>query len=132
MSCYVVSNKTISVIAKGIVDYGLTIDGVELDTMQTIFVNGRYQPYGQALLNQNYKSVNARYDEDSEAPRFYYEDVEFDEGTLLGCINCYNYQSCETNDYEDGSIARVLTKLKDEMLHRMISQKGQEIPWGIA
>lgn len=131
MSAYIVSDKTISVIAKGLVDYGVETEGVKFDTMQMMLINLRYEPIGQWLLEQNYKSANYRYDDDLQTPKFNYEEVEADEGTLLGCIDCYMYQSCETPDFEDTGIYRALQELKRKMLERLIKAKGYEIPWGI-
>ena len=130
MSAYIVSDKTISVIAKGLVDYGVETEGVKFDTMQMMLINLRYEPIGQWLLEQNYKSANYRYDDDLQTPKFNYEEVEADEGTLLGCIDCYMYQSCETPDFEDTGIYRALQELKRKMLERLIKAKGYEIPWG--
>ena len=117
MSCYIVSDETISVIAKALVEL--------------VFTNLRCQPIGEWLLEQNVKSFCYRYDEKMPMPKFKYQDIEADEGTLLGCIECYEYQSCNTEDYETSEIHRWLTRLKDKMLKRLIEQKGQEIRWGI-
>lgn len=131
MSAYVVNNETISVIAKGLVDYGVETREVKFDAMQMMLVNMRYEPVGQWLLDQNYKSVNYRYNDDEQTPKFNYEEIEANEGTLLGCINCYIYQACETPDFEHSEIYKALQTLKNKMLERMIKAKGYEIPWGI-
>lgn len=131
MSAYIVSDETISVIAKGLVEYGVECRGVHFDTMQVILVNGRYKPIGQWLLDQNYKSVNFRYGEDTPTPEFEYKDVEADLGVLLGCIECYIYQACETADFTESEIYKSLMQLKDRMLKRLIKEKGYEIGWGI-
>ena len=133
MSCYIVSDETISVIAKALAEYdiGIQPSGVELTSEQLVFTNLRCQPIGEWLLEQNVKSFCYRYDEEMPMPKFKYQDIEADEGTLLGCIECYEYQSCDTEDYETSEIHRWLTRLKDKMLKRLIEQKGQEIRWGI-
>lgn len=131
MSAYIVSDETISVIAKGLVEYGIETREVELSDAQIIIANLRYKPFGQWLLDQNYKSVNYRYDEDTKAPEFEYKEIEADEGTLLGCIKCYEYQACETPNYDKSEIHSCLSQLKEEMLERLIKQKGQKIEWGI-
>lgn len=91
MSAYIVSDETISVIAKGLVEYGIETREVELSDAQIIIANLRYKPFGQWLLDQNYKSVNYRYDEDTKTPEFEYKEIEADEGTLLGCIKAHSH-----------------------------------------
>lgn len=139
MSAYVVNDKTISVIAKGLLNYGIDCDWMKWDPMQTIFVNERYQPLGQSLLNQNIRSVVYRYGYGSQEYKdafkqqereFKFENVDYDEGLLLGCIKCYLYQSCETPNFDNDRICIALERLQRRMLERMIEQKGQEIPWG--
>lgn len=131
MSAYVVNDETITVIAGGLVEYGIECRGVQFDTMQLIFVNERIKPIGQWLLDQNYRSVNYRYREENEVPEFDPVRVgSVDAGTLLGCIECYEYQACETDDYETSEIHLALVRLKDAMLKRFIQVQGYEIPWG--
>ena len=136
MSAYIVSNKTISLIARAFCEYGVNYnaDNYEPSTMGTILLNVRQEEIGQSLLDQNYKSVNYRYGEDEETPKFEYEDVDDyirDLGAIIGCINCYNYQACETPYYDSSYIHDSLNDLKEEVYERAIKQLGYEEPWGI-
>lgn len=125
MSCYICDNETISVIARAFVDY------------EEVFVNNNgfllttSKEIGQALLNQNYASVNFRYDEDEKAPEFNPNfKIEYNEGDVIGCIRCYSYQACETNDWDDSNILRSLNRLMLNISARLVKRCGMKIPWG--
>lgn len=122
MSAYIVNDETISVITKGFVEYDVDYTAED------------YRPdrcsIGQSLLNQNYKSVNYRYRESEYPHDFHYTDLDINEGMLLGCIDCYEYQACETPDFFNSPIHTCLLRLKQAILEKLIKEKGQEIPWG--
>lgn len=140
MSCYVVSDKTISVIAKAFVIYGVDFKdkSYQLDDFDLILVNGRFPKIGKCLLRQNLLSYYARYQDektlkhiDEEVEKFKYEDVELNPGLIYGCIECYDYQACETKGYETSQIHYSLMRLKDKVARKFIEQNGYEIPWGV-
>lgn len=134
MSAYIVDNKTIHAIVKGFRVYGVDFNDEDYNNAVSIItgVKAMSNAIGQSLLNQNYKSVNCRYRENTEAPKYNYEDVKINEGILMDCIDCYEYQACETDDYFNSGIHFSLLRLKNEIIKRMIKEKGQEIPWGYA
>ena len=133
MSAYVVSEKTIGVIANAFILYGVDFDADDYDRGSGIFVNDTAQRIGQSLLNQNYRSVNYRYDEDEQAPVFknnvgFYD---FNLGDVFGCIRCYNYQACETDDYFESPLYRSLMALQTVLLSKACELLGFDVPWGI-
>lgn len=132
MSAYIVNNETISVIAKAFIDYDVifTADDYSPEVQVIKNIKKKYNEIGQSLINENYRSVNYRYREDKKPPKFEYVEVKSDEGTLVGCINCYIYQSSETNDFFESYLYYSLNNLKNEILNRLIKEKGQDIPWG--
>lgn len=132
MSAYIVDNKTIHAIVKGFRFYGAAFAAEDYENAVSVItsVKAMSNAIGQSLLNQNYKSVNCRYGENTETPKYNYEDVKINEGILIGCIDCYEYQACETDDYFNSDIHYSLLRLKDKIIERMIKEKGQEIPWG--
>lgn len=134
MSAYVVSMETISVITDAILSYGIPYIGEHYEPPARFYIsdiNRDRKAIGQGLLRQNYASVNYRYGEDTPAPEFEYKDVDWDFGTLLGCIECYEYQACETPDYSDSAIHRALNEIKTTMLPKIIKEVLlQEVPWG--
>lgn len=133
MSAYIVNNETISVIAKGFVDYGVRFRASDYSPEVQVIIDNKklYNDIGQSLLNENYRSVNFRYVADTKPEKFEYVAVDSDEGMLLGCIQCYIYQSCETDDFFDSDIYDSLNRLMTAMLERFIKRAGQKIPWGI-
>lgn len=132
MSAFIVNNETISVLAKAFVEYGVNFHAEGYEKPIQIIINFKqlYAGIGQALLEQNYRSVNYRYGEDTETPKFEYADVEIDEGIVYGCIACYNYQACETDDYFESDLYGSLLRLKDKMLERMLRREGLAAPYG--
>ena len=136
MSAYVVDNKTISALAKACESYEVKYTAenfVNTNKFGGIFVDvGRLRhDIGQSLLDQNYRSVNFRYNEDNPTPDFKFEDVDIDEGIVYGCINCYNYQACETDDYFESDIYKSLERLKAKMLERLLYRCGMYTDgWG--
>ena len=132
MSAYIVNDKTIHAIVKGFEQYNadFAAEGYTRPIQVIIDLQALRNGIGQILLDQNYKSVNYRYSDELKTPKYNFEDVEINEGILLGCINCYEYQACETDDFFESALYRSLMRLKEAMLERMIADKGQEIPWG--
>lgn len=132
MSAYIVNNETIHAIVKGFERYGVMYKAEDYKAPTGLLIDMQelFDGIGQTLLNQNYWSVNCRYGEKKEAPKYKYEDVEINEGILYGCITCYEYQACETNDYYQSDLHYSLERLKQAMIESMINAKGQKIPWG--
>lgn len=137
MSAYVVDNKTISALAKAFEQYEVRyeaenyVDTNPFKTNAFVDLGALRHDIGQSLLDQNYKSVNYRYSEDTPTPPFTFEDVDIDEGVVYGCIRCYNYQACETDDYFDSYIFKSLEQLKAKMLERLIRRCGMSTDgWG--
>lgn len=132
MSCYVVDYETISVIVKGFEMYGVDYEAENyVRPIQIIIVlNELRNAIGQSLLDQNYKSVNYRYNEDTQTPKFEYKDLNVNPGMILGCIECYEYQACETDGYFNSAIHWSLVNLKEAMLKRYIKNDGYKIPYG--
>ena len=131
MSAFICDNKTISVIARAFVDYGVTFrDGKYHEPSVVVLMNKMCQDIGQSLLAENYRSVNFRYRLDDEVPEFEYEPVDFDEGMVWGCIQCYEYQSCETEDWYGSEIQVSLKMLKNRITERLFRKLGMKVPYG--
>lgn len=138
MSAYVVSDETISVIVKGFEFYGVEFDAEGYEPPETdcfIELGKERKSIGQYLLDRNYDSVNYRYNENTKPREFEYIDVDINPGKVVGCINCYNYQTCEKDidgeDYFRSELYAVLNRLKLAILDRYIKQDGLEKTWGI-
>lgn len=142
MSCYVLSDSEISVIANAFITYGVDFQakGYYKKTPQIIVdFNSLKQELGQALLDVNVSSVNYRYDENNKEKFTYDFDVDkkllkdgkINTGMIYGCIECHEYQSCEIPDYYTSDIHYSLTRLKNKILEKYIKQDGFEIGWGL-
>ena len=135
MSCYVCSDETISVIANAFAKYKVTYceDFLNKPSIYTQCPNSiEVAKIGQSLLEQNYSSVNERYNENTPTPAFKLKKIKnVNEGMIIGCISNYMCQSCLTKDWMGSDIYMSLNNLKSAILERMIKDKGQEIVWGI-
>ena len=134
MSAYVVDDKTISALAKAFIDYGVDFKAEDF-TMPSfcgvIFNDDEMkQAVGERLLKANYDSVNYRYSEDNAPHEYKYEDVEINEGIVLGCLNCFNYQACEVDGWEESELYGSLVALRGKLLDRLIKRAGYKVPWG--
>ena len=84
---------------------------------------------GAMLLAENVRSVNDRYDEDNLEPIYQHSDVYTSPVVTLKSIHCYEYQSCEHEEWE-ASAAHVFCQ---QLEHAIISDLPgfDEAPWGI-
>lgn len=73
---------------------------------------------GQILVNQNFKSVNFRYKDKSPSFKFKYElsHDQFTNVQLLKACDCYDYQSCETPNYEQSLVAKIIDKIRSQLI----------------
>ena len=66
---------------------------------------------GQVLTDQNQKSVNDRY-KDNEKPVSYefksVSDRQLKPIEILKACNCYEYQACESSDYEQTNACKII------------------------
>ena len=77
------------------------------------YFDGNWRKIGQKLLDENYRSVNYRYDEESK-PHTYSPaslaplmPVE-----ILKLCNCYSYQTCETEDWRQTEAWEIMNTLR--------------------
>lgn len=129
MSAYVVSHETISVLVKAFEIYGVDYKAENINNDLN-----KKKRIGQSLLDQNYASTNIGYSEKELnsfiTPEFIYKDLDVDAGIIYGCIQCYEYQACETDDYFESKLHFSLMRLKDAILKRYIRNENLKIPYG--
>lgn len=136
MSCYIVSDFTISAIVTAMADTGFEPAGLK-DEKTGI----KYNPatcgeiVGQMLLDANYASVNERYGEHTRAHEFKPAQKQngepFTLGEKYGCIQCYEYQTCEQPGYDNSEIHGVLEYVKNDLAEKMLKKLGEERVWGL-
>ena len=95
---------------------------------------------GQILWNENIRSVSGRYPGSGidDLPGRIGESYELNQGNFRGClmhtdpaqvlmsIRCYDYQTCESDDFETTEAWRIKEAIKSEMI-RIISDDKE---WG--
>ena len=135
MSAYIVNDKTVSVIVKAFEIYKVNYIGEGYEDLIDD-LDKRRQSLGQSLVDQNYRSVNCRYREYDPPHKFAFTDInlmvngKLDTGLIVGCIDCYEYESSENKEYYGSSIQYWLKSLKNAILKQYIKQDGFEISWG--
>lgn len=146
MSAYVVSHKHINTILTGANQARLekiyikkdNVNGHDLDLVPSQNFDGNYlkfdlsqtndlQTLASFLLSENCRSVNHRYNEKSPAKSitFKFEPVN-NAIQLIKLIDCLDYQSCETDTWENSLSFKVLTKIKGQLVDKMLRSAGYD------
>ncbi len=86
---------------------------------------------GMMLVAQNYASVNYRYAEKDEEPIYRYKPLAGypNPVIVLKAIDCYEYQSCETPDWEETEAHAFCQSLRKRMIHHLPGY--DDAPWDI-
>jgi len=85
---------------------------------------------GALLAAQNRRSVNFRYDEEEIEPVYQHGPTRsYSPVELLKIIKCYEYQSCETPDWDTSEAHNFCTALKDQLIHLLPG--WDDAPWAI-
>lgn len=84
---------------------------------------------GQMLWDENYRSVNYRYSEAEPTPdyRATLIDAELSPVAVLKAIDCYEYQACESPDWDQTRAHAFVTALRRVILGRH-SDLAREVP----
>jgi len=70
---------------------------------KTVYFGGNRNEIAQKLWDENFRSVNYRYNENVEAPVYHGARAprRFSPIEIVKLCHSYNYQSCETPDWEE-------------------------------
>lgn len=133
MSVYILNDKEISVIVEGIINYSVNASVFSKHNSIMIDLNELRHDVGQALLNQNYDSYNNRYSEENKPREFRFDRtaIHYNNGQLLRCIDSYEYQCSESEEYYNSVIHQTMNQLKYNMLKHYIKKEGYEIGWDL-
>jgi len=132
MSAYIVDKATID----AIVTVWCALEGVDTQRTEQAPLFGYDADHasataiGQALWNENYRSMNYRYQGRAEeaangAPVYRFESVPLPRDLnsalprAMGAIRGLNYQACECDDYEDSRAFALLTDLQSTIRARL-------------
>ena len=162
MSAYIVTDQTITAICEGLRRFNIGIsnphgkeyrredyrdgecDGyfkwlnaMHEDDIRSPMTGEGFLAIGQALVDMNYMSVNARYGENGKPHTFkptynMGEPTEnlglrfrrdYNEAEIVGAVRCYRYQSCECREYELSGIPNSLNALITELAKSLAMEK---------
>lgn len=136
MSCYIVSDLTISAIIAAMADTGFEPTGLK-DEKTGI----KYNPatcgeiVGQMLLDANYAAVSEHEGKHIRPHEFKLtrkqDGKPFTLGEEYGCIQCYEYQTSQQLGYHDSEIRDVLDCVRDDLAEKMLEKLGEKRVWGL-
>lgn len=136
MSCYIVSDLTISAIVAAMADCDFEPAGLK-DEKSGVKYNSAScgEIVGQMLLDANYAAVSEHYGRHIRAHEFKLTRKQdwkpFTLGEKYGCINCYEYQTSEQPGYYGSEIRDVLDYVRDDLAKKMLEKLGEEFVWGL-
>jgi hypothetical protein len=142
MSAFIVSSSTIEAIvtfARRHLDSIEPLPGASTATLVPIDAVSTHA-IGQALLDENHRSVNHRYATHDLAPRYRHLDrvsckVDGSYWRLLMAVDmiklchCLAYQSCEHDDWETSWVRRFLDRVIDAAVRLLPDY--DDTPWGL-
>lgn len=115
MSAYVVSNKTIQGMLQAV--------HLERHTGDRYYWNGEMKmmaghldKIGQKLIDENYRSVNYRYQTESKPHKYIHGKeniIRLSAVEIIKLCNGYRYQACETDDWEDTEAYEIWDTLRE-------------------
>jgi hypothetical protein len=137
MSAWLVSEVHVRAIVTAAKDAGILVIGLPADP----------QGMGRAMFAENMRSLRHRYDdadscwtEGKELERgFAFSEVRVAPVALLKACDCYDYQACETDDYERTPVARLVNAVRayalgqlGMTLERAQASRAYDVaPWGL-
>lgn len=99
--------------------WGPEIDQIAQETMRQL-TRDTAGTVGAMLLAQNRRSVDFRYDEtDIEEPYIHRPSSDRQPVAMLRAVSCYEYQACETPDWEDTEAARFCQALRAHLIRQL-------------
>lgn len=131
MSAYIVHDSHIDAILTWASDKGCATP-VHFEKNLTISqVRGNESAIGQILINENTKSVNHRYKDDSKADRYTFKrfPIELTPVEMIKAIECLDYQSCEHDGWAGSFACNVLKWIGNAARDALPGYDAA--PWGI-
>jgi len=93
------------------------------------YMAGRTQEVGQILTDENHRSVNYRYNEETEPRRFQRVMLNrsFSPVEIVKLCHSYSYQSCEAPDWKETEAHAIVEALRERSIRRI--EGYNEAPW---
>jgi len=88
------------------------------------------QTLGDRLLAQNTRSVNERYRANDVNPSYRFTQFTgpMTSVEVLKACDCYDYQACETDDYDQTEAHELIAKIRSEAIRRLAGYSDAK--WG--
>jgi hypothetical protein len=141
MSAYILQDDTIDLLVTAGL-YGVGIDGgLRVYHEGEILTYNRYEhadQLGTILKTANYDSVNYRYKESTEMEGYRYNGNEITQylggvvipwGQVLKSARCYEYQSCETPEWEKSLANAIVEAITRKVCGFIAEQDNAEWEW---
>lgn len=139
MSAYIVSTDTIDLIlsvAQRVARHSSNLYLGDRENPAVLNLQTDTRQIGQILMDENYRSVNYRYNESGAAETYTFRHVDTDRAgagidpaiLALGSIKCLRYQSCETPEYAQSDAARILNAIEGFCTSYLMNV--HDAPWG--
>lgn len=136
MSAFLVSETHLNVIVSYFVGLGRD-DGLwfGLKGEYAYLTRENAPDVAQALYDENIRSVNHRYNEQSSDYLFsftYIRDAKYiyKVGEIAKALDCLEYQSCETDDYHNTDAWAIVCAMRKHLLSQVATKQGVDI-WEI-
>jgi hypothetical protein len=88
------------------------------------------QALAELLYNENWRSLRTRYNDPETGPGITYRPRPLlDAITILKLCDCYDYQACETEDYDTTRAAKAINFIRHKAIRALPGY--EEAPWGL-
>jgi len=137
MSAFMVSDKHIDALVIFATRNGVDfkVNGSRVKITKT-----NAEEIGQQLVDENYRSINARYAERTEghfgkAPTYKIkitkalEKPDLEPVVIIKQCHCYAYQACETDNWEQSAAFAIIEAIQDAAIRKLPGYEAA--PWGI-
>lgn len=106
MSAWIVSKNHIDVLVDAIKKLGLS--------------RKSHNEIGELLWKENHRSVNFRYHEHTVTPEYEFKSVPrlVPLTETIKQVHCYDYQTCETDDYRETEAGKLMSRLLAVLLDK--------------
>ncbi|MEU7480496.1 hypothetical protein AB0A63_31275 [Lentzea sp. NPDC042327] len=121
MSAWIVSSGHIDVLVHALAQYEVVAPDLGAEGFRAL---------GQKLWQENHTSVNYRYSELTESPRYQLRTTEatLDPIVVLKAAACFDYQSCEHPGWPDSEANKLMEALHTAVLARH-PKLGERVNW---
>ena len=136
MSAFIMSDDEINTIVSYFIDPNHRIDStpyLKIGESYEYLNADNSNLIAKILMDANVKSVNERY-EDDQTPSYEFEYLpqarKRPVGNIIGALDCYEYQSCESNEWDTSNAREIVASLRKHLL-KTIAEKDGTYTWGI-